>query len=319
MTKLNLLIIGSNFGINHLKAADYSANFDRIAICSPNIKKKKINKKFIVFNNYQIALKNFQCDLVSIATLPNIQDKIIKYIHKHRKDIKYLFLEKPVLKKTIIFLKNFISKKIYFDVNFIFFFDKKWILYKKIISKNYKKISNFHYRWEFKQKFFLNFKKTWKIRKGDGGGLIFNYLPHAIFNIYNIFPDIRFIGIKKKKYIKNLIIHLELNFMLKKKICTLIISNNSDENIHKLDTFLQDNKYTLINSSKNWIKDFKIKYNNKEIFNKIFFNKNLDDRVSVLSFFYKNIYEYFSKNNIYKRNKLIYKTFETVELISDKT
>jgi hypothetical protein len=107
--------------------------------------------------------------------------------------------------------------------------------------------------------------------------------------------------------------------MLKKKICTLIISNNSDENIHKLDIFLQDNKYTLINSTKNWIKGFKIKYNNKEIFNKSFFNKNLDDRVSVLSFFYKNIYEYFSKNNIYKRNKLIYKTFETVELISDKT
>jgi len=126
-------------------------------------------------------------------------------------------------------------------------------------------------------------------------------------------------GIKKKKYIKNLIIHLELNFMLKKKICTLIISNNSDENIHKLDTFLQEKKYTLINNSKNWIKDFKIKFNNKEIFKKSFFNKNLDDRVSVLSFFYANIYEYFSKNNIYKRNKLIYKTFETIQLINDKT
>ena len=49
------------------------------------------------------------------------------------------------------------------------------------------------------------------------------------------------------------------------------------------------------------------------------FNKNLDDRVSVLSFFYANIYEYFSKNNIYKRNKLIYKTFETIQLINDKT
>ena len=75
----------------------------------------------------------------------------------------------------------------------------------------------------------------------------------------------------------------------------------------------------MINSSKNWIKDFKIKCNNKEIFNKNFFNKNLNDRASVLSFFYKNIYEHFSKNNIYKRNKLIYKTFETVQLISDKT
>jgi hypothetical protein len=107
--------------------------------------------------------------------------------------------------------------------------------------------------------------------------------------------------------------------MLKKKICTLIISNNSDDNIHKLDTFLQEKKYTLINNSKNWIKDFKIKFNNKEIFKKSFFNKNLDDRVSVLSFFYANIYEYFSKNNIYKRNKLIYKTFETIQLINDKT
>jgi hypothetical protein len=319
MKKINLLVIGSNFGINHLKAADYSKNFDQIAICSPNIKKKKLNKKFIVFNSYKAALKNFQCDLVSIVTLPNIQDKIVKYIYKHRKDIKYLFLEKPVLKKTIVFLKSFFDKKIFFDVNFIFFFDKKWILYKKIISKNYNKISNFNYQWLFKQKFFLNFEKTWKIRKRDGGGLIFNYLPHAIFNIYNIFPDIRFMGIKKKKYIKNLIIHLELNFMLKKKFCTLIISNNSDDNIHKLDTFLQEKKYTLINNSKNWIKDFKIKFNNKEIFKKSFFNKNLDDRVSVLSFFYANIYEYFSKNNIYKRNKLIYKTFETIQLINDKT
>jgi len=107
--------------------------------------------------------------------------------------------------------------------------------------------------------------------------------------------------------------------MLKKKICTLIISNNSDDNIHKLDTFLQEKKYTLINNSKNWIKNFKIKFNNKEIFKKSFFNKNLDDRVSVLSFFYANIYKYFSKNNIYKRNKLIYKTFETIQLINDKT
>ena len=41
MKKINLLVIGSNFGINHLKAADYSKNFDQIAICSPNIKKKK--------------------------------------------------------------------------------------------------------------------------------------------------------------------------------------------------------------------------------------------------------------------------------------
>jgi hypothetical protein len=317
--KINLLIIGSNFGINHLKAAEYSKNFNQIAICSPNINKKKIKRKFIVFDSYKTALNKFQCDLVSIATLPNIQDKIVKYIYKHRKDIKYLFLEKPLLKKTILFLKNFLDKKIFFDVNFIFFFDNKWILYKKIISKNYNKIINFNYKWLFKQKFFVNFKKTWKIRKSDGGGLIFNYLPHAIFNIYSIFPNIKFVGIKNKKYIKNLIIYLELNFMLKQKICTLVISNNSEKNIHQLDSFLCDKKkYTLINSTKNWIRDFKIKHNNKEIFARSFFNKNLDDRVNVLSFFYKNINKYFSKDNIYKRNKLIYKTFQTIQIISDK-
>ena len=45
MKKLNLLIIGSNFGKYHLNASLKSGKFKNISIVSPNIFKKKFQKK----------------------------------------------------------------------------------------------------------------------------------------------------------------------------------------------------------------------------------------------------------------------------------
>ena len=111
MKKINLLIIGSNFGISHYNAAKISNNFKLISIASPNINQKEISKKIIVFSDYIDALKKYNFDMISIVTKPKIQQEIVSFLLKNNKIPKYLILEKPILSKTINLLKKFHKNK----------------------------------------------------------------------------------------------------------------------------------------------------------------------------------------------------------------
>ena len=87
----NIILYGSNFGFKSNLYSLKKMKFKNVYIYSPNVKKKKINlnKKFIL-TKQQMLKKNF--DLITIATPPVIQKKIIqKYINNKR---NYLFLEK---------------------------------------------------------------------------------------------------------------------------------------------------------------------------------------------------------------------------------
>ena len=134
--------------------------------------------------------------MLSITTPPFTQHKILDFILKKKLFPKFLFLEKPILNKSILLLKRFPTKCL-FLTNFIFSFNKKWIFFKKKIQ-NSSNINYFDYTWYFKQYYFFNKKKTWKINPKQGGGLVNYYLPHAIFNILNNFRNARFLKINKK-------------------------------------------------------------------------------------------------------------------------
>ena len=84
MKKLKILIIGSNFGMTHLKAANKSGNFKLIVICSPNILKKILPKKIKSYQNYLDAIKKNKFDMISIASLPSIQHEVINTLYKKK-------------------------------------------------------------------------------------------------------------------------------------------------------------------------------------------------------------------------------------------
>jgi len=304
---MKLLIFGSNFGLTHLNAAIKSKKFKKIAICSPNIIKKNISKNILKFTKINDAISNFSYDMVTIATPPLIQHEILLKI-KEKKLPKYIFLEKPILDKTISILKKSFNKTRYLT-NFIFIFHKDWIDLKKKISSN-KKYKSIIYKWFFNQAYFENNKDTWKIKEKEGGGLVNYYLPHAIFNLLYLDQNIKFFKVKKKKYFKNILIEIELILKSNNKLIKLQISNKSKTKLHLLNIKYDKDFIQIYNTTNKWLSRFKCSWLK---------NKYKDyyyDRETVLYMVYKKISKYFSQIFINNFNSLTYKTFNIIKDIN---
>ena len=313
---MRLLIIGSNFGKYHLNASIKSKKFNKIIISSPNIFKKKFPKKIIKFEDFRKPLKNSKIDMITIATKPKIQNKVLKYLFLKKIFPKYIFLEKPLLKESLVIIKKF-PKKTYILTNFIFSFSDKWkIFHKKVACLNSK--GSFEYNWFFKQAYFINKKKTWKTNPIHGGGLINYYLPHVIFNILSLYKNVKFFDIIKKKYHQKFLTYLEIRFLLNKNFSILRINNKSNNNLHELK-FKNNSKninLSISNKSNKWLSNFKIYSHNKQI-NKSKNKTNRDDgREKILIDIYSKINSYFSTKNIERNKTLTYKTFELINKIN---
>lgn len=276
---IKAIAFGSNFGFNvHYYCLKKFFKFQEIAICSPNILKKKINasKKFEKFN---IALKN-NFDFISISTPPSIQYKICNCILKKNKKPKFLILEKPVAENfnfTKKILQNLKKKKIRYLVNFIFINIKEFEAFKKLISKN--EIIDFNYVWNFTQAYFLNKKKTWKILEKNGGGLINYYLIHVFYNLLFFFKKIEIkdvqLSMQKKIITKcDIFLKIENSFILK-----ISMNINAKKNLHYLNFKTKNSFFELSNKTKDWVNGFKV-YKNKK---KINLNSKKIDR-SILTF-----------------------------------
>jgi len=316
---MKLLIIGSNFGKFHLKAAIASKKFKEIFIASPNILKKKNYFKVKKYKNYKDILKLKKIDTITIATRPNIQNQVLKFIYKKKCFPRYMILEKPILYKSFAILKKY-PKSCKFLTNFIYSFNKKWILYKKKILF-FNKIFNINYEWYFKQAYFINKKSTWKIKKNDGGGLINYYLPHVIFNLLNIFKNIKFLNIENKMFYQGILVYIELIFIYKKNFCKIRICNKSNFKIHKLEVESDSRikNYAIINKTKEWLSNFNIYENNKNFLKRNKFKKkDKDGRDLALFNLYSNFKYYFSKKNIAINQKLTYETFNIIKIINKK-
>ena len=262
--KITSITYGSNFGYaSHLKSLKKLQKVGKSFIYSPNIKNKtNISKKFII-NRHQIPNYNF--NLITVATSPSIQKKICKLnINKNKK----FFLEKPLTenyKETLKLFKQLKKKKIKYYINFIFPNIKNFIFLKKIIKT--KKIINASYVWKFKQAYFANKKKNWKIVKSMGGGLVDFYLIHVFYNLLFLIGKFK---IKNVNFIKKekIMTQLEINLVKKNFIVNIFININSNENLHKIELSDLKNSYKLINKSKDWVKNFKIYKNAKVLLNR---------------------------------------------------
>ena len=281
----NALIIGSNFGYNsHFKALK-KINIFNIDISSPNIKNKNIkDKKIRKFSNYKNALKKNQYHIITFAVPPKIQEKIIKHIINKKISVKYLFFEK-LYSSDIKFLNNsfnyFIKKNILINLNFIFPKLTHWKSLSKLLKNE--KVKFIKYRWFFKQAFFTNLQKTWKIDHKKGGGLYFYYLIHLIYNLITLFKKIKIINLTKTSNNKHkLVDYLSVRLLCGNKIpCEIDISNNSNNNIHQLKIETEKNMIELISKSKNWTNKFMIKKNMK---NKFKFNNKQSNERYMLTF-----------------------------------
>ena len=258
----NCILYGSNFGFKSHFFSLKKLKFKDVYIYSPNVKKKKINlnKKFII-KEKQILKQDFE--LISIATPPAIQKKIIYKSIINRG--KYLFLEKPLAENYLESKKifNFFKKKhCRYFINFIFpnivnFQNFKKILKNKVLTKG-------RYTWKFKQGYFKNSIPTWKINNNKGGGLVNFYLIHVIFNLLELVGPFKIQKIKydrKKITTKLYLILLTFNNIS----IDIDIDINSENNVHSIFFENVKNTFKLSNISKDWVKNFKILINNKEI------------------------------------------------------
>ena len=292
--KITSITYGSNFGYaSHLKSLKKLQKVGKSFIYSPNIKNKtNISKKFII-NRHQIP--NYYFNLITVATSPSIQKKICKLnINKNKK----FFLEKPLTenyKETLKLFKQLKKKKIKYYINFIFPNIKNFIFLKKIIKT--KKIINVSYVWKFKQAYFVNKKKNWKIIKSMGGGLVDFYLIHVFYNLLFLIGKFK---IKNVNFIKKekIMTQLEINLVIKKNFkINVFMDINSNENLHNIELADIKNRYKLINKSKDWVKNFKI-YKNTKVLNRgnntieryhltyLNLKKLLDDKISAKDFRY---------------------------------
>ena len=178
---------------------------------------------------------------------------------------KYLFLEKPLAENYLESKKifNFFKKKhCRYFINFIFpnivnFQNFKKILKNKVLTKG-------RYTWKFKQGYFKNSIPTWKINNNKGGGLVNFYLIHVIFNLLELVGPFK---IQKIKYDRKIITtKLYLILLTFNNISIDIdIDINSENNVHSIFFENAKNTFKLSNISKDWVKNFKILINNKEI------------------------------------------------------
>ena len=136
----NIAIIGSNFGVNgYLPAIKKIKNYKTALICCKSDKsffslKKKFNK-IKVSKNWKDAF-NKSIDTIICSTTPKIQEKIINYNFKKKKDIIF---EKPIstnYKKSFLILNKLIKKNIKSQINLTFLNHNLFITLKKFINNN---------------------------------------------------------------------------------------------------------------------------------------------------------------------------------------
>ncbi len=259
---MKIIIVGSNFGYKTfaLLAKKIFKN-STISIVSPNIYKKKIYKFYTKFKNLNEALKYFnkEIDLLIVATLPQVQGKIIDLLVKDKKIlVKKIIFEKPISSN----IQNSISKILLLKkkgtiilFNFIFPQIKCFQNCKSIFDKE--DINKINYNWHFKQSYFINKKRTWKTDPKKGGGLAHYYLIHVIYNLTFITNSQFNYKLIYKKYSKNIITSVGLELYKKNLKCLIDINVNSNINNHDISLFNKNSKvYSIHNKSKDWVKGF---------------------------------------------------------------
>ena len=184
--KLNVGIVGGGFGSYGLiPAFKLDKRCQIISICTKTIEKGiEVSKKYKIKNyytSYAEMIKNDNLDILAIATVPSIQEEIIKYAAEKKINI---FCEKPAATNynNVQYINNTIKKnKIKSCIDFPFIeIDEFKMLRQKIISGELGAINECHIKWIFFAHHLKYNINSWKMRKNEGGGLLAIYASHTL-------------------------------------------------------------------------------------------------------------------------------------------
>ena len=275
--KINLGIIGKNFGYyviykSFLKNKKFKIK--GFSFKSKKADKVKVPKNVKIYSNWKKLILDKEINAVVISTPPILHKSIIKFAIKNN---KHVFCEKPFTcsYKEAKIICNLIKRKknISHRVNYEFGEIDAFDFFKKKIIKNIK-ISKIYLNW------FININKrsssNWKENHSQGGGIIFNYVCHALYYLEFLFGKIVsiqtniFLKEKSKiKIIEGLVffaqgLSVKLNVkvgFIKKKIKPIHqLKILSDKKNYILETNLNSlsDKFKLITFDKNSNKSNKI-------------------------------------------------------------
>ena len=269
-SKINLGIIGKNFGYHVIYKSFLKNKKFKIRAFSFKSKKKILNfpKNIKIYNNWRKLILDKKINAVAIATPPIYHKNIIKFALKHK---KHIFCEKPFTtsEKEANFICNLNRKKnIANMVNYEFSeIDSFRITKKKILKKI--KVNKIYLNW------FINIKnrpkKNWKENHSKGGGIMFNYICHAIYYLEVLFGKIQSVKVRNSfdEKIKSLKGEFFFTNNLSAKINIKVgLIKKMVKPIHQLKIISDKKIYTLETDLNSLSDKFKLKEFNKNSKNK---------------------------------------------------
>ncbi len=324
--KINLGIIGKNFGYNVIYQSFLKNKNFRIlgfSFKSANVDKIKIAKNIKIYLDWRKLILNERIDAIVIATPPRLHKNIIEFGIKHN---KHIFCEKPFTRssKEADYICKLVEKKknLSHMVNYEFTEIDAFRFFKNKVLKKKIKINKIDLNW------FVNIKKrpkySWKEDHKTGGGIMFNYVCHAIYYLEFLFGKI--ISTKSNIFFgKTNNLNSDLNFQsgLSAKLRVISSFETRVKPIHKLKIACDKNIYLLkseVNSLFNQFELIKIKKSSKKNLNKAKFlfkkkNSNIDFRVKPTFHNSKKFSTWILKNKIQKSN---FFDAKRIHLIIDK-
>jgi len=314
--KINLGIIGKNFGYHVIyKSFLKNKNFKILGFSfkSKKTNKLKIPKNVKIYFNWRKLILNKKINAIVIATPPSLNAKIIKFAIKHN---KHIFCEKPFtcsIQEANYVCKLIEKKNISHMVNYEFVEIDAFRFFKNRILKRKLKINKIDLDW------FVNVrrksKNSWKEDYATGGGIMFNFVCHAIYYLEFLFGKI--ISTKSKislgkKNDLNSVVYFKSGLLAKLRVKS-VLKNAGIKPIHQLkiktdrDVYFLRSKIDRLSNQFEVIKTDKFLFKNK--------SNNLDFRVKPTFNNTKKFSSWILKNKAQKPN---FFDGQRVHLIIDK-
>ena len=284
---MNVALIGSNFALKgYLPVIKKIRQLKLKVLCNRNIKKtKKVLAKLnnIVHESNWKRIFTHDIDLIILAVPPRIQNKILNYNLKFRKEIIF---EKPIsqnLSSTKKIIKLLKKKRIKSDINLTFLNHELFHKTKDIIkNKKLGKVISYEILWNFRSFDLENKIKSWKTIEHQGGGIKNIFLTHVFSYCEFLFGggqiiDYNFnsVNFKNISYKKQIYCILKNKNSVTGKI-TLFVKKDGYQN-HIIKIKCEKGYIRLFTKPKDWTKDFILEtYNNQHKIKKITKEKKIN-------------------------------------------
>ncbi|MDC3171485.1 Gfo/Idh/MocA family oxidoreductase [Pelagibacteraceae bacterium] len=269
MKKYKIGIVGGGFGkYGLIPAFRLDPRCEIVSICTKTkLTSESIAKEYLInssYTNYEKMIYESNLDIIAIATVPIIQEKIIELAAVKGINI---FCEKPAgtSYSKVVELNNLIKKnKIRTCIDFPFVEIEEFKYLKNIIDKSeLGTIDRCNINWSFNAHHIKNKIISWKSSETEGGGIVSMYASHSLNYIEFFFGKIKKLQVTKHKNnelkvklesIDGIFIDLKINI------------NATKEKEHNLE--IMGTKKSLLLSSKNPLRfsDFNINMDNQQIY-----------------------------------------------------